>query len=203
LFANTVLVNGLIMATAPLVAVLMLGQLGFAPWQYGLAFGAPCVGGLIGSRLAPRVVTRYGQRRVIRVAGAMRAVWSLGLAFIPAGPAGVVLVIVVQFGLVTWAGLFNPIQATYRLEQAGTGRVARTLAAWSVTSKASIAALTALWGLIASLTGTRFAIGLAGALLLATPLLLRALPEEEGGDLLGRGRAAEVVPLRGLAADRP
>jgi MFS family permease len=203
LFANTVVVNGLIMATAPLCAVLMLGQLGFAPWQYGLAFGAPCLGGLIGSRLAPRVVARYGQRRVMRVAGALRAVWPLGLAFIPAGPAGVAMVIVVQFGLVTCVGLFNPVQATYRLEQAGAGRVARTLAAWSVTSKASIAALTALWGLIASLTGTRFAIGLAGALLLATPLLLRALPQEEGGDLLGRGRVAEVVPLRGLAADRP
>jgi nitrate reductase NapE component len=50
LFVNTILVNGLIMATAPLVAVLMLGQLGFAPWQYGLAFGTPCVGGLAGSR---------------------------------------------------------------------------------------------------------------------------------------------------------
>jgi len=43
------------MATAPLLAVLMLGRLGFAPWQYGLAFAAPCVGGLIGSRLARRL----------------------------------------------------------------------------------------------------------------------------------------------------
>jgi hypothetical protein len=59
LFFNTVLVNGLILATAPLVAVLMLGDLGFAPWQYGLAFGAPCVGGLIGSRLARRLVARF------------------------------------------------------------------------------------------------------------------------------------------------
>jgi nitrate reductase NapE component len=42
LFFNTVLVNGLIMATSPLVAVLMLGDLGFAPWQYDLAFGLPC-----------------------------------------------------------------------------------------------------------------------------------------------------------------
>jgi hypothetical protein len=36
LFFNTALVNGLIMATSPLVAVLMLGHLGFKPWQYGL-----------------------------------------------------------------------------------------------------------------------------------------------------------------------
>jgi hypothetical protein len=41
LFFNTVMVNGLIMATSPLLAVLMLGGLGFEPWQYGLAFAAP------------------------------------------------------------------------------------------------------------------------------------------------------------------
>ena len=26
----------------------MLGHLGFAPWQYALAFGGPCIGGLSG-----------------------------------------------------------------------------------------------------------------------------------------------------------
>ena len=67
------LVNGLIMATEPLLAVLMLGRLGFAPWQYGLAFAAPCVGGLIGSRLARRLVARFGQHRVMLTAGALRA----------------------------------------------------------------------------------------------------------------------------------
>src|ERR1700733_1427300 len=60
LFFNTALVNGLIMATSPLIAVLMLGQLGFKPWQYGLAFGLPCIGGLIGSRLARTLVARFG-----------------------------------------------------------------------------------------------------------------------------------------------
>jgi MFS family permease len=69
LFFNTILVNGLIMATLPLLAVLMLGRLGFAPWQYGLAFGAPCVGGLIGSRLARRLVARFGQHDVMLTTG--------------------------------------------------------------------------------------------------------------------------------------
>ena len=50
---GTLVFNGLIMATEPLLAVLMLGHLGFAPWQYGLAFAIPCTGGLIGSRLSP------------------------------------------------------------------------------------------------------------------------------------------------------
>ncbi len=173
LFLNTVLVNGLIIATAPLVAVLMLGDLGFAPWQYGLAFGLPCVGGLIGARLAPPLVARLGRRRVLLGAGSLRACWSLGLAFIGPGTGGLALVLAVQFGLVSCMGVFNPVFATHRLEQAPADRLARTLAAWSITSKATIALLTATWGLLAALTGPRLAIAAAGVLLLATPLLLR------------------------------
>ena len=172
LFFNTILVNGLIMATSPLVAVLMLGRLGFAPWQYGLAFGLPCVGGLIGSRLARPLVARFGQHKVMLAAGALRACWSLGLVFIGPGVAGIALVIAVQLGLVTCMGVFNPVFATYRLDQTETDRLARTLSAWSVTSNAAIAALTALWGLLASITSPHTAIAMAGVLMLATPLLL-------------------------------
>jgi MFS family permease len=172
LFFNVMLVNGLIMATAPLLAVLMLGRLGFRPWQYGLAFAAPCVGGLIGSRLARRLVARFGSREVMLTAGTLRAGWLLGLAFIRPGVAGIILVIAVQFGLVTCCGVFNPVLATYRLEQITAGRVARTLSAWSVSSSATTAAMTALWGLLASVTSLRTAIAIAGLLILTTPLLL-------------------------------
>ena len=172
LFANTILVNGLIMATAPLMSVLMLGRLGFAPWQYGLAFGAPCLGALIGSRLARPLVARHGQHTVLRAAGTLRACWSLGLAFVPSGAGGVVLVIVVQLGIVGSISVFNPVYATYRLEQTETSRVARMLAAWSVSSSLTIAAMTALWGVLAAVTGLRVAIAAAGVLMLATPLLL-------------------------------
>ncbi|HEY0542206.1 MAG TPA: MFS transporter [Actinoallomurus sp.] len=172
LFFNTILVNGLIMATSPLLAVLMLGRLGFAPWEYGLAFGAPCVGGLIGSRLSRRLVARFGQHKVMLTAGALRACWLLGLAFIRPGVAGLVLVIAVELGLITCMGVFNPVFATYRLERTATDRVARTLSAWSVTSNATIAAMTALWGLLAGLTSPRTAIAIAGLLILTTPLLL-------------------------------
>ncbi|MCP9995030.1 MFS transporter [Streptomyces werraensis] len=178
LFLNTVLVNGLIMASSPLLAVLMVGPLGFAPWQYGLAFAAPCLGGLVGARLSRRLVARFGERRVLRVAGTLRACWSVGLAFVGPGIAGLVLVIVVEFGLITSMGVFNPVFSTHRLERTPADRVVRTLSAWSATSKASIAALTALWGLLASVTGPRTAIAVAGALLLATPLLLPRRREE-------------------------
>ncbi|MEU6038828.1 MFS transporter [Actinomadura sp. NPDC047616] len=172
LLFNTVLVNGLIMATSPLLAVLMLGDLGFAPWQYGLAFAAPCVGGLVGARLARRLVVRFGRHRVMLTAGTLRACWLVGLVFVGPGVDGLVLVMAVELGLITCMGVFNPVFATYRLEQIPADRVARTLASWAVTGRAAIAVMTALWGLLAAATSPRTAVAVAGVLVLATPLLL-------------------------------
>lgn len=160
------------MAISPLLAVLMLGPLGFAPWQYGLAFALPALGGLVGSRLARRLVARFGQHRILLATGVLRACWPLGLAFVRPGVPGLVLVLLVEFGVITSCGVFNPVYATYRLERTPADRVVRTLSAWSVSTKLGTAALTALWGLLAALLGPRTAIAAAGLLLLATPLLL-------------------------------
>ncbi len=182
-FWNSALTGALILATEPPLAVMMLRQLGFAPWQYTLAFGLPCVGGFAGSRLAQPLAARLGRHRLMLLFGVLRACWPVGLAFTPHAAAGVVLVIVVQFGLVTCMGVFNPVYATYRLEHTPQKLAARVLAAWSVSKTLITAALTALWGVLASLTSPRAAIAVAGILLLATPLLLprrdHPLPEAE------------------------
>jgi MFS family permease len=172
LLFNTNLVNGLIMATAPIVAVLLLRDMGFSPLHYGLAFGVACLGGLVGARLARPLVTRFGQHKVMRVSGTVRAFWPLGLAFIPPATPGLLLIIVIEFGLITSIGIFNPVFAAYRLEHTTPDRVARTLAAWSITSGLTIAVLTVLWGLLAGLTDARVALAVAGVLLLGTPLFL-------------------------------
>ena len=172
LFANRLMINGLIMATSPLLAVLMLGWLGFAPWQYGLAFGVPCVGGLIGSRLARPLVARFGAHRVLRRSSILLACWPIWLVFIGHGVGGLVLVIVVELGLITSIGVLNPVFATYRLEQTPTELLARVLSAWQITGSATTAAMTALWGVLATVTSPRTAIAVAGLLMLATPLLL-------------------------------
>ncbi|MFG3254805.1 MFS transporter [Streptomyces sp. NPDC048172] len=179
LFLHTVLFNGLLMATSPLLLSLMVGDLGFAPWQYGLAFGIPCLGGLLGSRLAPPLVARHGRRRVLYASGTLRVIWPVALVLVGPGAAGIALVIAVEFALITCIGVFNPVLSTYRLELTPDDRVARTLAAWTVSANAARAALTALWGLLAGAVGARSALGVAGLLLLATPLLL---PRRRDGD---------------------
>jgi MFS family permease len=179
------LVAGLIMATEPLLAVLLLRQFGFPPWQYGLAFAAPCAGGLIGSRLARRAVARYGQHRVFRTAGTLRVIWLIGLAFVGPGVVGLITVIAVEMAIIISMSLYNPVLATYRLEHTPAHRIARTLSAWSIGQQASIAIFTALGGLLADITSPRTAITAAGLLILTSPLLL---PRRQGlapGQMVG------------------
>ncbi|MER7623310.1 MFS transporter [Streptomyces sp. NPDC126503] len=172
LFLNQLLVSGLVMATEPLLAVLLLRDLALPPWQYGLVFAVPCLGGLIGSRLAPRVVARHGRDRVVRIVGTLRVVWLPGLALAPAGAAGVVTVTAVELAIVLHMSLYTPVVAACRLERTPPHLVARTLTAWSLGQQASLALCTALGGLLATLTGPRPALAAAGLLALATPLLL-------------------------------
>ncbi|WP_231386800.1 MFS transporter [Nocardia sp. BMG111209] len=172
LYLNNLLVSGMIMATEPLLAVIMLRQLGFAPWQYALAFAAPCVGGLVGSRLARFVVGRLGVLRVFRIVGTLRAVWLIGLVFLRPGPIGLLTVIAVELAIIVSMSLYTPVLATYRLEQTPKDRIARTLSAWSIGGQAAIATGTALAGLLADATSPRTALGVVGLVILASPLLL-------------------------------
>ncbi|WP_329101730.1 MFS transporter [Micromonospora sp. NBC_01699] len=177
LYLNQLLVGGLIMATEPLLALLLLRELGFPPWQYGLAFAAPCVGGLIGSRLALRLVARYGQHRILRTVGTLRAIWLLGLAFVQPGVTGLATVIGVELAIIISMSLYNPVLATYRLEHIPDDCIARTLSAWSIGSSAAIAVLGALGGVLAEATSPRTALTVAGLLILTSPLLLPRRPD--------------------------
>lgn len=172
LFFNSVTVGGLIMAAVPLLAVLLLGRYHFPAWQYGLAFGVPAIGGLVGARLSARLVARYGRHRVMTVSGWLRSLFPLGLAFTRPGVPGLLTVIVVEGLLITCMGIFNPIYATERLQRTPADHAAQVLSAWSTSSKLTQAALMVIWGVLATLTGSLAAITVSGVLLLATPLLL-------------------------------
>ncbi|MGR7002734.1 nitronate monooxygenase [Yinghuangia aomiensis] len=150
----------------------MLRIVGVAPWQYGLAFGIACLGGLVGSRLSRVLVARHGERRVLLGSGALRVCWPVLLAFVGPGWWGVVLVVAVEFVLITCIGVFNPVFAAYRLRGTDSAYISRVLAAWSVTNNAAVALSTVAWGLLASVIGVREGLALAGVLLLATPLVL-------------------------------
>jgi MFS family permease len=172
LFLNSILVGGLIMATLPLLSVLLLGQYHFPAWQYGLAFGVPALGGFVGARLSARLVTRHGRYRVMIVSGWLRSLFPLGLAFVRPGVPGLLTVILVEGLLITCMGIFNPIYATERLQRAPAHHAAQVLSTWSVSGKLLQAVLMVIWGVLATLTSPLAAITISSVLLLATPLLL-------------------------------
>ncbi|GAA2988137.1 MULTISPECIES: MFS transporter [Streptomyces] len=192
LFLNSVLVGGLIMATLPLLSVLLLGRYHVPAWQYGLAFGVPALGGFVGARLSARLVARYGRYRVLTVSGRLRSFFPLGLAFVHPGVTGLLVVIVVEGLLITCMGVFNPVHATERLRRTPADRTARVLSAWSASSRLLQAALMVVWGALATLIGPLAAITVSGVLLLATPLLLPGRAQMSG--------PAAAAPARDVGA---
>ncbi|MEU6662033.1 MFS transporter [Streptomyces sp. NPDC046821] len=193
LFFNALLFGGSVMMASPLMAVLMLDDLGLAPWQYGLALGLPCLGGVLGSRLTPLLTRRFGQRRILLVSGVARTLWTVLPALAPSGALGVCTVVAADFGLLFSAGVFNPSFTTYRMEATPDAFMSRVGTSWSVGSKTSQAAFMIAGGVIADAAGVRWALLIAGVLCMASAVLL---PWREGRAGAGGvpAAAAEVVP---------
>ncbi|MET7810059.1 MFS transporter [Streptomyces sp. NPDC005395] len=172
LFLNSLLFGGSIMMTSPLMAVLMLDDLGLAAWQYGLALGLPCLGGVLGARLTPPLTRRFGERRVLLLSGVARTVWTILLPLTPSGALGVFVIVAVDFGLLFSAGVFNPSFTTYRMAATPDAFMSRVGTSWSVGSKTSQAAFVIAGGLLAAAAGVRGALLIAGLLCLGSALLL-------------------------------
>ncbi|MFG1819038.1 MFS transporter [Kribbella sp. NPDC049174] len=172
LFWNSQIFGGPVMMTSPLLTVLMLRDLGLAPWSYGLSLGVSCLGAVLGARLAPRLTLRYGLHRMLLVFGVLRAPWLLLLPLAPAGIAGLVVITVAETGMLVAAGAFNPSFATYRMEATEDGYMARVFTAWSITSRCVQPLFMALGGVLAAVIGIRGAMYVAGACCLISAVVL-------------------------------
>ncbi|GAA3367938.1 MFS transporter [Streptomyces sannanensis] len=172
LFFNALLFGGSIMMASPLMAVLMLEDLELAPWQYGLALGLPCLGGVLGSRLAPLLTRHFGQRRILLLSGVARTLWTILMPLTPSGALGVFVIVAADFGLLLSAGVFNPSFTTYRMAATPDAFMSRVSTSWSVGSKTCQAAFMIIGGLIGAAAGVRGALLIAGLLCMASALLL-------------------------------
>ncbi|MEU9449091.1 MFS transporter [Streptomyces sp. NPDC048277] len=172
LFFNSMLFGGPVMMTSPLMTVLMLRELHFAPWQYGLALGLPCIGGIVGSRLTVPLTRRLGAERVLLLFGVLRTPWLLLLPLVPSGLVGLAVLVAIDTGLLCVAGVFNPSFVAYRMAVTPDHVMARVVTAWSVSSKTVQPVFMLAGGLLASWTGVRAALLVAGVLCLASAVLL-------------------------------
>jgi MFS family permease len=172
LFVNAQVFGGAMMAASPLLTVLMLEDLGLTPWQYGIAWGVPCLGGVLGALTVGPLLRRFGDRRVLLGAGVGRALWLPLLAALPPGVPGMLLMIAVEFVALFGSGVFNPAFATYRMSETDDAFQARVIAAWQVGSRIIQPVGMLLGGALAAATGVRVALLVCGLGVLASAAFL-------------------------------
>ncbi|AEV85574.1 major facilitator superfamily protein [Actinoplanes sp. SE50] len=189
------LFGGPVVMAGPLLAVLIVDGLGLPPPAYGLALGVPCVGGIVGSRLAPVLVRRFGQRRVLLAAGVLRTPWMLLYPLARHGTAGLAIVMVADTLTLTCAGVFNPVFATYRMNVTADAYMTRVRTAWGVSAKTVQPLCVLAGGGLAALVGVRTTLFLAGLACLASGVLLPFRSLADDGDHRAGG-AGLSVPRR-------
>lgn len=172
LFFNSIVFGGCIMALTPLLTVVVLRDLGFAAWQFGLISGAAAVAGIIGSLLSGPVVRRLGGHRVLLLAGAGRNLWLLLVPFAPASATGLVMLAGSEFLLVLFAGMFSPTFATYRMTVTDDAHMSRVVLAWSITTRTAQPVFIAAAGGLAAVTSARTALIVLALILLGGIALL-------------------------------
>jgi MFS family permease len=172
LFWNSQLFGGPVMMTSPLLAVLMLRDLGMKPWQYGVALGVPCLGGVVGARLAPWMIRRFGLHRVLIASGVLRTPWLVLLPLATPGVDGMLVILFAETGLLLAAGVFNTSFTTYRMEATEDGFMARVQTSWSITSRTVQPGFMAAAGALAGLTSLRATLVIAGVLCLVSAFVL-------------------------------
>ncbi|PXX63053.1 MFS transporter [Nocardia tenerifensis] len=172
LFWNAMVFGGAVRLTGPLLAVLMLRDLGLSPWQYGIALGIPSFGGIVGSLLTGRLIARFGERDVLLGFGVLRTCWMGLLVLAGPGVSGLVVVVIAETALLFCAGVFNPVFTAFRMRATDDEFMARVGIAWSITSRCCQPVFIALGGALAAATSVRFAIGCAAVAVLASSLLL-------------------------------
>ncbi|WP_212823499.1 MFS transporter [Catellatospora sp. TT07R-123] len=203
LFWNAMLFGGAVMWCTPLIAVFMLRDLDLNPWQYGLAFGLPCLGGIAGARLMPRFTRRLGERGTLLLFGVLRTPWLLVLPLASPGTPGLLLVIAADVALLFAAGVFNPAFVTFRMDITQDRLMARVVSAWLISSRSVQPLFMVAGGLLAAATSVRHALAVGGALCLVSALCLpwrtaRPLP---GAEAFEEGaRRTDVQPRSRFSA---
>ncbi|WP_433383045.1 MFS transporter [Actinoplanes sp. CA-142083] len=172
LFINSQIFGAAMMAASPLLNVLMLAELHFPAWQYGLAWGLPCIGGIVGALCLKPLNNRFGEHRVLLISGVGRALWLPFLAFIPAGVPGLIVIIAVEFLALFGAGVFNPSFATYRMTHTEDGYLSRVIACWSISSRTAQPIGILLGGALAAFTSVRIALLICGLIVLSSAAIM-------------------------------
>jgi hypothetical protein len=171
LFRSTVfgIAASAVWALMPLIA---RDQIGGGPSIFGLLLGAFGVGAVVGAGTSTRLRAQLNAERVVEVATLCFAVASLVSAFSPLLWLSMVGMLLGGAGWVLALSTFN-ISIQLAVPRWVVGRA---VAIYQTLAFGGMALGSWLWGLVAEHGSLTFALALAGGLLLASLLLIRAFP---------------------------
>ncbi len=172
LFQNAILFGGSLVLVSPLLAVLVLRDLGLEAWHYTTILGVPAVGGVLGSAVSLSIQLRFGQRRTLLWFGLARTLWTVWIAFSPPGVTGFVLILTAEFLLMFAAGVFNPVFSTQQVRLVDDHSLSRVSAAWGATSLTVQPTFMIVGAILSLFLGLRGTIAVAGVLLMLSAALL-------------------------------
>ena len=154
-------------AIPALLVVVARNELGLGAGGYGALFGCFGAGGALGALLVPRARLRVGTDRLVAIAAVALAGGAFGLAAIRvAAPLYPLMVVAGVGSMAALSSLTVAAQSVLPSWVRGRG-----LATYMLTFQAAMAGGAALWGAVAASAGTSTALAVAGAGVLAVPLL--------------------------------
>lgn len=172
LLVNSTLFAAFVAWIGPLEMVLLLRGLDLPAWQFGLVLALPSLGGLVGSRLAPRVSRRLGGHRTLVTSGLLRGLPLFALPFLPEGVAGLVIYVVATFLLLVAAGVFRPVYSALRMDATDDAHMMRVTTAFTLAARGAGPLFALLAGVLATWIGVRGALMVGGIGLLVSGLFL-------------------------------
>ena len=158
--------------TTPVEILFLLRELAATPLQYGLAFGMPGAGGLLGVLCVRRLVTRFGPHRVMWYSGLVRGPWVLLVPAAQPGWVGLAMVTAGWTGLLAAAAIYNTAQNTYRQQVVPPDLRGRVFTSWSWLVRLGQPLTPVLGGAAATTIGLRPTLVLGAVVLCLSSLLV-------------------------------
>ena len=172
LFVSWLIFAGAVAAMGPVVQVFTLRDLAFTPAQYGLFMGIPSLGGLAGAWLTGRITARWRLGPTVWWSSVLRTPWYLLYPLAQPGAPGLVLLILAFTGVLFFSSVTSSAMSALRMEMTPDHLMSRSSAAWSLATMGAGPALIPLVGWFAQATGSRAALWLIVALVLASVTVL-------------------------------
>lgn len=165
-FLNAMVFGGCLSALNPLVSLFVLKEISLGPEMLSLILAIPAIAGFVGAKLSKMISLRIGSKRVLLWGCAARSIWAPFLFLSPDGFYGFLYILFFECVLMFFAGLFNPLFASYRMQVVNRENLLSVSAAWPISASFTQPLFLLLSSWLLGLVGIRTTLFIVGLMML-------------------------------------